>query len=122
LARGNGAASVRKHGDRLRPAAEAKTVSVREGKLLVRDGPFADAKDEISGYDIIECADFNEAIEIASKHATAKFGMIEIRSVWQARRFYSLAVTGLKNSSFPKCTMTDRRPRLFSAEATRSLL
>ena len=74
---------VRKHGDRLRPAAEAKTVSLRDGKLLVRDGPFADAKDEISGYDIIECADFNEAIEIASRHAAAKFGTIEIRPVWQ---------------------------------------
>jgi len=75
---------VRKYGDRLRPAAEAKTVSMRDGKLLVHDGPFTDEKDEISGYDIIECADFDEAIEIASKHAAAKFGTIEIRAVWQA--------------------------------------
>lgn len=75
---------VRKHGDRLRPAAEAKTVSMRDGQLLVRDGPFAQTKDEVAGYDIIECADFDEAIEIASKHAAAKFGEIEIRAVWQA--------------------------------------
>jgi hypothetical protein len=74
---------VRKHGDRLRPAAEAKTVSMRDEELLVRDGPFAETKDEVAGYDIIECADFDEAIEIASKHAAAKFGMIEIRPVWQ---------------------------------------
>jgi hypothetical protein len=74
---------VRKHGDRLRPAAEAKTVSMCDGELLVRDGPFAETKDEVAGYDIIECADFAEAIEIASKHAAAKFGMIEIRPVWQ---------------------------------------
>jgi hypothetical protein len=50
---------VRKHGDRLRPAAEAKTVSMHDGKLLVRDGPFADTKEEVAGYDIIECADFD---------------------------------------------------------------
>jgi hypothetical protein len=74
---------VRKHGDRLRPAAEAKTVSMQHGKLLVRDGPFAETKEEVAGYDVIECADIDEAIEIASKHAAAKFGMIEIRPVWQ---------------------------------------
>jgi len=49
----------------------------------VRNGPFAETKDEVAGYDIIECADFDEAIEIASKHAAAKFGKIEIRPVWQ---------------------------------------
>jgi hypothetical protein len=75
---------VRKHGDRLRPAAEAKTVRMSDGELLVHNGSFVDAKEEISGYDIIECTDFDEAIEIASKHAAAKFGMIEIRPVWQA--------------------------------------
>jgi hypothetical protein len=75
---------ARKHGDRLRPAAEAKTVSMRDGKLLVRgDVPFAETKEGVAGYDVIECADFDEAIEIASKHAAAKFGMIEIRPVWQ---------------------------------------
>ena len=75
---------VRKHDDRLRPAAEAKTVSMRDGKLMVRDGPFVETKEEVAGYDVIECADIDEAIEIASKHAAAKFGMIEIRPVWQA--------------------------------------
>jgi hypothetical protein len=50
------------------------------------DGPFAEAKEEVAGYDVIECADFDEAIEIASKHAAAKFGTIEIRPVWQTRR------------------------------------
>ena len=74
---------VRKHGDRLRPAAEAKTVSMRDGELLVRDGPFAETRDEVAGYDIIECADFDEAIEIASKHAAAKFRKIEISPIWQ---------------------------------------
>jgi hypothetical protein len=75
---------VRKGGDRLRPAAEAKTVRVRDGELLVRSGPFADTTEEIAGYDVIECAGFAEAIEVASKHAAATFGTIEIRPVWQA--------------------------------------
>ena len=73
---------VWKLGDRLRPAAEAKTLRVRDGKLMVRDGPFAETKDNVAGYDIIDCADFDEAVEIASKHPVAKFGMIEIRPVW----------------------------------------
>jgi hypothetical protein len=73
---------VRKHGDRLRPAAEAKTVSMRDGKLASRESPFAETKSEVAGYDIIECPDFDEAIEIVSKHAAAKFGKIEIRPVW----------------------------------------
>jgi hypothetical protein len=59
-------------------------VSMRDGELVVRDGPFAETKDEMAGYDIIECADFDEAVEIDSKHAGAKFGMIEIRPVWPA--------------------------------------
>jgi hypothetical protein len=77
---------IRKHGDRLRPAAEAKTVSMRDGKLLVRKGPFAETEDEVGGYDIIDCANFDEAIEIAAKHPVARFGTIEIRPVWQTRR------------------------------------
>jgi hypothetical protein len=67
-----------------RENGEAKTVSMCNGQLQVREGPFAETKDEVAGYDIIECADFAEAIEIASKHAAAKFGKIEIRPVWQA--------------------------------------
>jgi catechol 2,3-dioxygenase-like lactoylglutathione lyase family enzyme len=54
------------------------------GELLVRDGPFAKTRDEVAGYDVIECADFDEAIEIASKHAAAKFGMVEVRAVWES--------------------------------------
>ena len=65
----------------MRPAAEAKTVRTRDLELLVHDDPFAETKEEISEYDIIECADLDEAIEIASKHAAAKFGTIEIRPV-----------------------------------------
>ena len=73
---------VLKGGDRLRPAADAATVRIRNNERIVRDGPFAETKEKIAGYDIIECADRNEAVEIASKHPMAKLGTIEVRPVW----------------------------------------
>ena len=50
--------------------------------MLVSDGPFAETKEQIAGYDVIECADLDEAIEIASKHPVARIGTIEIRPFW----------------------------------------
>jgi hypothetical protein len=66
-------------GGRLRPVADATTVQVREGSLLVSDGPFAETKEQIAGYDVIDCADLDEAIEIASRHPSANIGMVEVR-------------------------------------------
>ncbi|MEV0247493.1 YciI family protein [Nocardia sp. NPDC050712] len=70
-------------GARLRPVAEATTIRVRAGETLITDGPFAETKDFIGGIDILECADLNEAIEIASRHPYALHGSIEIRPVWE---------------------------------------
>jgi hypothetical protein len=69
-------------GDRVRPVSDATSVRVRDGDLLVSDGPFAETREHIGGFDIIECADLDEAIEIASKHPIAKYGTIDIRPVW----------------------------------------
>ena len=69
------------HGDRLRPARDAVTVRVRSGDLLIADGPFAETKEQVAGYDVIECADLDEAIEIAAKHPTAWQGTIEVRPI-----------------------------------------
>jgi hypothetical protein len=71
-----------KFGDRLRPSAEAKTVRVRGNEVAVNDGPFAQTEERICGYDLIECAGLDEAVEIASKHPMAKYGAIEVRPVW----------------------------------------
>lgn len=73
---------VRLHGDRLRPAEDAATVRVRGGKRLVTDGPFAESKEMIAGYDIIECSSRDEAIEIAAGHPMARFGRVEVREFW----------------------------------------
>jgi hypothetical protein len=51
----------------------------RDGELLVADGPFAETKEQIAGFNIIECADLQEAIEVASAHPTTRHGTIEIR-------------------------------------------
>ncbi|MBO0839720.1 MAG: YciI family protein [Sciscionella sp.] len=66
----------------LRPPNEATTVRVRDGEVLITDGPFAETKEQIGGFTMIECADLDEAIEIASKHPAAGYGMIEIRPIF----------------------------------------
>jgi hypothetical protein len=67
------------HGSRLRPTADATTVRVRKGELLLSDGPFAETKEQVGGYDVVECASAEEAIGWASKHPTAHIGAIEVR-------------------------------------------
>jgi hypothetical protein len=70
---------VRSLGNRLRPVRDSTTVRVRDGELLIADGPFAETKEQIGGFDILECADLDEAIEVASKHPAATFGTLELR-------------------------------------------
>src|SRR5580658_575486 len=57
----------------------AATVRVRDGEMLVTDGPFAETKEFMAGFDILECADLDEAIEVAAKHPSSWFQTIEIR-------------------------------------------
>jgi hypothetical protein len=51
--------------------------------VLLSDGPFAETKEQIGGFDLLECEDLDEAIEVASKHPGAKFGTIEVRPLWE---------------------------------------
>jgi len=67
----------------LQPPHEATTVRVRDDNLLLTDGPFAETKEQIGGFVLIDCADLDEAIEIAAKHPAAAYGTIEIRPLWQ---------------------------------------
>jgi hypothetical protein len=73
---------VRLFGNQIRPVSDATTVRMRGGDVLVADGPFAETKEQIAGFDIIECADLDEAIDIASRHPVAGFGSIEVRPFW----------------------------------------
>ena len=54
-------------GERLRPTADATTVRVREGEVLTSDGPFAETKEQMGGYYVVDCKDLDEAIEVAAK-------------------------------------------------------
>jgi len=74
---------IRLTGDQLSAVSDATTVRVRDAEVLLSDGPFAETKEQIAGFDIIECADLDQAIEVAAKHPVASFGSIEIRPFWQ---------------------------------------
>jgi hypothetical protein len=67
---------------RLRPTSTATTVRVREGNLVIADGPFAETKEQIAGFYVVECADLDEAIVVASQIPAARSGTIEVRPVW----------------------------------------
>jgi hypothetical protein len=70
-------------GERLRPTTDATTVRVRDGELLVADGPFAETKEQVGGYYLADCRNLDEAIEVASKIPGARHGTIEVRPVWE---------------------------------------
>lgn len=69
-------------GDRLQPPEAATTVRVRGGEVVLTDGPFAETKEQVVGFDLLRVADLDEAIELASRHPMARAGRIEIRPLW----------------------------------------
>ena len=67
----------------LQPVATATTVRVRNGKASITDGPFAETKEQLAGFYLLEARDLNEAIQMASKIPPAREGSIEVRPVRQ---------------------------------------
>jgi hypothetical protein len=78
-----GRRGVLQAGERLRPTADATTVRVRNGEILIADGPFAETKEQVGGYYLVDCKDLDEAIEVASKIPGARQGTIELRPIWE---------------------------------------
>ena len=70
-------------GDALEPTTTATTVRVRDGRTLISDGPFAETKEALGGYYLVDCPDLDTAIELAAKIPGAADGSIEIRPVWE---------------------------------------
>ena len=68
-------------GEALQPVETATTVRVRNGRLSTTDGPFAETKEQLGGFYLVEAADLNEAIQIASRIPSARTGSIEVRPV-----------------------------------------
>jgi hypothetical protein len=71
-----------KAGDRLKPAATASTVRVRNGKTAITDGPFAETREQLGGYYLIEAKNLDEATAIAARIPGARLGSVEVRPVW----------------------------------------
>jgi hypothetical protein len=69
-------------GDQVAPPRRARSVRVRGGKKLVTDGPFAETKEAVGGFDLLECSSLEEAVEIAASHPLAQTGTIEVRPLW----------------------------------------
>jgi hypothetical protein len=70
--------------ERLQPTSAATTVKRRDGDLVIADGPFAETKEQIAGFYVIECEDLDEALELAYRNPAAEFGTVEVRPVWVA--------------------------------------
>jgi hypothetical protein len=70
-------------GNALQPTHAATTVRVRQGKLATTDGPFAETKEQLGGYYLLQARDLNEAIQLASRIPSARVGSIEVRPVME---------------------------------------
>src|SRR5262245_452840 len=68
---------------RLQPTSTATKVRKRDGGLVVADGPFAETREQIAGFYVLECKDLDEALEFAARNPAAEFGTVEVRPVWE---------------------------------------
>ncbi len=68
-------------GEALQPVATATTVRVRNGKISTTDGPFAETKEQLGGFYLIEARDLNDAIQVASRIPSARLGCVEVRPI-----------------------------------------
>ena len=69
-------------GGGLRPPAEGKAVRIRRRQLMLSDGPFAETKEQVGGFCLIEAANMDEAVAVAAEHPAATYGTIEVRELW----------------------------------------
>ncbi|GCD90258.1 YciI family protein [Nocardioides sp. LS1] len=74
-------------GTRLHERETATTIRVRGGEMVVSDGPFTEAKEWVAGFAVLECADLDEAIEVASKNPAAHYGRVEVRPIHSSDTF-----------------------------------
>jgi hypothetical protein len=79
-------------GEALEPTTTATTVRVRDGKAVVTDGPFAETKEFLGGFYLLDCRDLDEAIALAKQLPAAETGSIEIRPIWELPAEYAMAV------------------------------
>jgi hypothetical protein len=71
-----------KGGERLKPVTTASTVRVRDGKTLITDGPFAETREQLGGFYLVEAKNLDEALSLAARIPGARHGSIEVRPIW----------------------------------------
>jgi hypothetical protein len=76
-------AGVLKHSNGLHPTTTATTVRIRDGKAQVLDGPYADSKEQLGGFHLVEVADLDAALAWAARSPTALHGVVEVRPVFE---------------------------------------
>jgi len=86
--------------NRLEPPETATTVRVRMGKVSTTDGPFAETKEQLGGYYVIEARDLNEAIQVAARIPGARLGCVEVRPIAEDER--TLRALGLAAADAPR--------------------
>lgn len=76
-----GRRGIRLQGHVFEPITNAKTIRLRDGELMITDGPVTQAREPIAGFNILECKTLEEALQVASNHPMAKFGSLELRPI-----------------------------------------
>lgn len=76
-----------KAGDRLKPSRTASTVRVRNGKSVVTDGPYAETREQLGGYYLVEAKNLDEALAMAARIPGARHGSVEVRPIWVAGEY-----------------------------------
>ena len=72
--------------ERLQPVQTATTWRIRNGKLSTTDGPYAETKEQLGGFYLINAKDLNDALQVASRIPSAKWGSVEVRPIWETTR------------------------------------
>jgi hypothetical protein len=70
------------HANALQPAHQAVTVRVRQDRISVTDGPFAETKEQLTGFYLVDARDLNDAIQVAARVPSARIGCVEVRPIW----------------------------------------
>jgi hypothetical protein len=76
------AEGVARGGNALEPSSTARTIRVRDGERIVTDGPFAESREQLGGYYLVECASEEQAIDVAARCPGSRYGTVELRPVW----------------------------------------
>jgi hypothetical protein len=95
------------HGSRLRPPEDATTVRIRDGRLIVTDGPFAETKEQIGGYGVVECDSLEEAVRLVGRHPHSVMGSTEVRALPESAPAGSLPEPSLGTTRYMLLVCTD---------------